>query len=196
MYDLEVEKVEIGNYVAIIEQDDYACDPREWDNVGTMYCEHRRYNLGDPNDLDFSECSSWEDHEKVIKNELGKDCVMLPLYLYDHSGITMNTTGFSCGWDSGRVGTIAVSRAKIREIFCVKRITQKVLDRVEKALINEVKTYDEYLTGDVYRYMIFSKDNDEDVIESCGNFFGLDEVKAEVENMINYYIEEDEKAVA
>ena len=27
--------------------------------------------------------------------------VILPLYLYDHSGITMNTTGFSCPWDSG-----------------------------------------------------------------------------------------------
>ena len=29
--------------------------------------------------------------------------VILPLYLYDHSGITMNTCGFSCPWDSGQV---------------------------------------------------------------------------------------------
>lgn len=32
--------------------------------------------------------------------------VILPLYLYDHSGITMNTCGFSCPWDSGQVGWI------------------------------------------------------------------------------------------
>ena len=24
--------------------------------------------------------------------------VCLPLYLYDHGGITMNTTGFACSW--------------------------------------------------------------------------------------------------
>ena len=30
--------------------------------------------------------------------------VFLPLYLFDHSGITMNTSGFSCPWDSGQVG--------------------------------------------------------------------------------------------
>ena len=35
--------------------------------------------------------------------------VILPLYLYDHSGITMNTCGFSCPWDSGQVGWIYAS---------------------------------------------------------------------------------------
>ncbi len=40
-----------------------------------------------------------------IVEDLGK-YVILPLYLYDHGGITMRTNPFSCPWDSGQVGWI------------------------------------------------------------------------------------------
>ena len=30
-----------------IKRDDYPQNPREWDNLGTMVCGHRRYCLGD-----------------------------------------------------------------------------------------------------------------------------------------------------
>ena len=33
-----------------------------------------------------------------------ENVVILPLYLHDHSGLTMNTSGFHCPWDSGQVG--------------------------------------------------------------------------------------------
>ena len=34
-------------YTGRITQDEYAESPRDWDNLGTMVCFHRRYNLGD-----------------------------------------------------------------------------------------------------------------------------------------------------
>jgi hypothetical protein len=37
------------------------------------------------------------------------------LYLYDHSGITISTSPFSCGWDSGQVGFIYLTRQKCEE---------------------------------------------------------------------------------
>jgi len=46
-----------------------------------------------------------------IVEDLGKH-VILPLYLYDHSGITMSTSVFSCPWDSGQVGWIYASKQK------------------------------------------------------------------------------------
>ena len=46
---------------------------------------------------------------------INADYILLPLYLYDHSGITMNTTGFSCSWDSGQVGFIYASKARFKE---------------------------------------------------------------------------------
>ena len=98
-----------------IYQDSNPTSPREWDNLGTIYCKHRRYDLGDKHTMGLEEIIS------LIKR---KDVLSLPLYLYDHSGITINTTGFSCPWDSGQVGYIFVRYEDIKKNFSVKRITK------------------------------------------------------------------------
>ena len=174
------------NLTLTISYDDCAESSREWDNLGTMICEHNRYSLGDNHDLDFSECASWEDHEKVIKEEFGRDCIMLPLYLYDHSAITMNTTGFSCNWDSGRVGTIVVSRDKVRKEFNKKRVSPKLKNQILKILESEVETYDQYLTGEVFSYSIENENGE--VIDSCCGFYGEDYAIQEGKSMLEFYI--------
>jgi len=91
--------------------------PRQWDNLCTMVCSHRRYDLGDEQAKNIDEYSSWDEwlQGEVYDRYGGADNVVcLPLYLYDHSGITMNTTGFSCPWDSGQVGWIYVTKEKLR----------------------------------------------------------------------------------
>jgi len=98
--------------------DECAEDPRNWDNLGTMVCGHRRYDLGDEKAENTELYSSWDEwlENEVIKPNGGWDkVVVLPLYLYDHGGITMNTTGFSCPWDSGQVGWIYCTKEKLRE---------------------------------------------------------------------------------
>jgi hypothetical protein len=80
--------------------------------------------------------------------------VMLPLYLYDHSGITMNTSGFSCPWDSGQVGWIYATREKILEEQSAKRLTKRMVEWARRLLIAEVEEYDHYLTGNVWGYSI------------------------------------------
>ena len=62
----------------------------------------------------------------------------------------MNTTGFSCPWDSGQVGWVFVSKKKVREEYGVKRITESLVEKVTEILKGEVKTYDMYLTGELY----------------------------------------------
>jgi len=163
---------------------DEDCDPREWDNLGTMVCWHRRYNLGDkhnyrdPDDFwtslakeitgdpDRVERMSLEQREKIVR----ENAVVLPLYLYDHGRLTMNTTGFSCPWDSGQVGWIYVTKKKIREEYGVKRVTKKLCDRVIFILKNEVKDYAQWLEGDVYGFVI--EDNKGNELYSSFGFFG------------------------
>lgn len=67
-----------------VEPDEFPESPREGDRFGTMVTWHGGYTLGDEQPA----CRPEE-------YEFPKDCIRLPLYLYDHSGITMNTTGFS-----------------------------------------------------------------------------------------------------
>lgn len=158
-----------------IEQDCDAESPRKWDNMGTMIAFHSRYDLGDDDHgFSSSDFNGWDELEAaIVKAHPGG--IILPLYLYDHSGITMNTTGFSCPWDSGKVGFIVASAAKIRENFMVKRITAKIRERALESLVAEVETFDQYIRGDVYYYVV--KDDNGNVSDSCGGFYGSDPFK-------------------
>lgn len=191
---MSIETITTENFTAEISHDETPCNPRtEWDNVGTMIMRGNRYNLGDENHtVAMEECDTWEEVEKEICKEYGRDCIMLPIYIYDHSGITIRTTPFSCRWDSGRVGTIVVSRKKAREEYGMKRITKANLEKVEKYLEGEVETYDQYLTGDVYGYQI-TKDEDGEEVDSCWGFFGMDYIKEEVQSILKHYQDEYNK---
>ena len=164
-----------NNRVLKVEQDDCPLNPREdWDNLGNMICFHRNYRLGD---YELSKEYEPNDYYKLKER---KDVVILPLYLYDHSGITMNTKGFSCRWDSGQVGFIYVTHETIRKEFGVKRVTQELREKVKGYLQGEVEVYDEYITGDVYYFSIYQKETcnlgceHEELEDSCGGFFGYD----------------------
>jgi hypothetical protein len=159
-----IKEIVVGETVVKIYQDDMAESPREWDNLGTMVCFHRRYNLGDKHTMTVEEAKAFVNR---------KDVISLPLYLYDHSGITMNTTGFSCPWDSGQVGFIYVTREKVRKEYGKKAISPKLLARVLGYLKAEVEVYDSYLTGDVYGFKTFDKAGNE-LDNSCWGFFGHD----------------------
>lgn len=177
---------EFGDYTIKIDHDDMAESPREWDNTGTMVCWHSRYNLGDEHsylnpDHFFHVLSGlYEDEQtEYLEQDQIDRCyevahkknIILPLYLYDHSGITMRTTGFSCSWDSGRVGYIYISHEQARKEYLWERITKKRHAMVEKYLTGEVETYDHFITGSVYGFTI-EKGEDEEHVDSCWGYFG------------------------
>ena len=190
-----------------IEHDDDPMSPREWDNLGTMYCWHSRYNLGDeqPEEspvgqrirlvdiLGLIPESYYDDWGSISDGNLEKiealfekHYISLPLYLYDHSGITMNTSGFSCGWDSGQVGFIAVSKADIRKEYGWKKITKKRVQQIKEYLIGEVESYDKYLTGDIWGYIV--QDDEGNDYDSCWGFFGQEYCEAEAKTAVEYEI--------
>lgn len=153
-------------------------NPRDYDNLGTMACWHRRYSLGDkhayddPRDLLIA-LGDLDGQSDLSMNDLfaraEKRAAILPLYLYDHSGIAMNTTGFHCPWDSGQVGYIYVTLANIRKEYGVTRVSQKLRGKIADHLRQEVQTYDHYLTGNCYGFVV---EKDEDEIASCWGFLG------------------------
>lgn len=103
----------------------------------------------------------------------------LPLWLYDHSGITMScgtrTYPYNDAWDSGCVGWIIMTKktALMERIGCCDASNWR-----EKAIADmeaEVKLYDQYLTGDVYGYTLLKEEGGEWVEEeSIWGFYGDD----------------------
>ena len=161
-------------------------NPRQWDNVGKMVCWRNRDNLGDkhgyadPRDflLALALGKDIYDREDMSNEELfdmiRENYAILPLYLYAHGGITMNTTGFGCGFDSGQVGWIYAGKEEIIREYDVAN-EDNWREVAEENFEYDVETYDDYLTGTVLGYELytFSDHKVEDLVDSCYGFYGV-----------------------
>ena len=181
-----VTTIEYKGYAIEVYYDSDPISPRKWDNLGTMICFHNRYNLGDEHNY---------EPEEIIELVQRKDVIALPLYLYDHSGITMScnlTYPFNDRWDAGQVGFIFVDYATIRKEYSCKYVTKAMKNKIINYLEGEVNTYDDYLTNNVYGYKLFDPEGDE-LDGSCWGFYGdisenglLEEAKSSIDYELKY----------
>ena len=152
-------------YRGQVSQEYYPINPREWDNLGHMICFHDRYNLGDETTTiskleDEAERKTGETfnmndwtHVRTFIEEHRGGVLIFPLGLYDHSGISMYIGETHDRWDGMPVGFIYVTRDDmIREGI-------DDLKSAEEVLRHEVKVYNSYLTGEVYRFDTFMEVN-------------------------------------
>lgn len=137
-------------------------DPRQsWDHLCRLICWHRKYSIGD--------IHNWRDPDDFEEEMKATPHLRLPIHLFDHSGLAMNTIGFHCPWDSGQVGWIMVETAKVRAEYGVKRISPQLRTRVEALMRAEVSEYHQYLSGDVWAVDI---EDGGEIVDSCGGFYG------------------------
>ena len=177
--------IENEKYKLEIFDDLNPCSPREFDNLGTMVCFHRRYNLGDETELKSSDFSSWEELESYLyKTE--DALTAIPVFMYDHSGLWINTTGFSCPWDSAQVGYIYISKEKVRREYSCKRISKKLKKIISEMLCSEVDLYNDYLSGNVYGFTLTDKENAEEIDSSYG-FYGTDYIENGIFDYVSSY---------
>jgi hypothetical protein len=213
-----------GRYLKIM-VDDNAQSPREDDNLGTMVCWHRRHALGDdhkfsePRDFmkslagqfvtpisveEQDEGEPWigdsdgfeEFSDEELQAVIEANVIILPLMLYEHSGMSISTRSFigraqHAERDSGQVGWIYCSRERF--LSETGYSAAELFSRAEEMLKSEVETYDNYLQNEVYGYQygkmvkstwkcedtgeteIETEDEEE---ESCWGFYGSDHEKS------------------
>jgi len=177
------ERFTVDGLVVRIYPDQTPSDPREDDNLAVMVCAHNRYDLGDRKpDYMESEAVQRGGYPLLVRYLRATRGVrhILPLALYDHSGITMYVGSGphaldARGWDSGMVGFIYIDDATIAAEGTPE-------NRVDACLRGEVETYDQFLRGDVYGYVVTRPHCEDDecphaeVLDSCWGFFGTDYV--------------------
>ena len=177
MHDPIYEEIHHGHQIKIYYDTDPQ-NPREWDRFGTMICRHRRYSLGDVHHYDDARdflidlvgcCDETELSNDRLLEMAQTKAVILPVYLFDHSGLAMNTTGFHCPWDSGQVGFIYVRLEDVRQAFNVNRVSKQTRKCAEDALRCEIAAYHDYISGNIYGYSV---EHEGEVIDSCWGFGG------------------------
>lgn len=151
--------------------DNHSDDPRNWDNFCHMICEHRRYRLGDnhngiENELHLL-CEKygidWEgDWENDVPEmttaqmitELQKHIVIRPISIYDHSGVTIFWGGPCDRWDSGCVGFGYCELSDVEKCGRDEKRFPDWRDQAESIMDGEMETYDQYVRGEVYGYIL------------------------------------------
>jgi hypothetical protein len=150
-----------------------------------MVCFHKRYTLGNKTDLKPDMVGSWEELYDYLKKEK-KAIIILPLYLYDHSGISIKIGSFQgllpqghAEFDSGQVGFIYCTKEDLKRIGITKA-------RVKKSLQAEVEVYNQYIQGDIYCLVRETYDKNKEQIDYdvCGGYFGYLEAKKSLETEI------------
>ena len=140
---------------------------------------------------DIIDCLSCKDKWYLLEKHA--NIIALPLYLYDHSGITMNCCGFSDRWDSGQVGWIYTDKNTVLGIGA--DIERNWKETAYEWMEGEVKEYDMYLQNEVYGIITGEYDgegNPEDDNswtdeESCWGFYSSKWGDDLIEEIANEY---------
>ena len=177
-----------------------SCDPQDYFrklvNDECPHCEGSGVTPGAEPEEDYNltpDCAHCDGTGRVTEDAVmelvRKEHYILPLFLYDHSGITMSTGSFSCPWDSGQVGWIYISIEKAAQEGW------KTPEQAYKAMQAEVEEYDHYLTGQCYGYVVEDAEGEE--LDSCWGFLGdSDYVRGEMQAAAMSAVECANKEVA
>ena len=183
-------------YTINIDYDPSPESPREWDDLSTIYSNHRRYDFDGHNIEELIEEVGGDVYDNVIPWDLiGKKYYYRKVWMYDHSGVTVRTgetnpwgnMGYMA-WDSGLYGVIVVEKERAK-----KEWPENTQERAEKWLDGEIENLDTYCRGEIYGYEVL--DADGEVVDSCWGFYDLDECIAEAKDYADYDVEVQEKVV-
>jgi hypothetical protein len=182
----EVTHEDHGGWKAEIKYDTEPQSPKDWDQLGTLVTWHRRGHwdedgrkvFGDPSDfLEQAKENNWR---------------YIAVGAYEHGGITIfelgkGGPGTNCPWDSGQIGYIYTTPERSNEIMGKDATEQQV----REALQSEIKTWDQYMRGEVYGVVVKGPDGEER--ESCWGMYGFEYAKEEAARMLAAEIENDQE---
>ena len=137
-----------------------------FDNLTTFAFFHKRYSLGDKVEIKSKDYPGWKEMKADIRRRY-KPRYITPVYMYDHSGLVLSTSPFSCPWDSGQVGFMWITNPNIPQ------------DKLSRVVEGEIQELNQWLSGDVWMIDI------DDGGDCLGGVYGYDYAVEEAKRMID-----------
>jgi len=170
---VESETTHNGYTVKIIADQDAQSPGEDGDNGLFLVTTRNRYFQV----LYKENTSHGEDVGEVTeRGELSKTHWVFPLRAYIHSGVALSLSDggcFSDPWDSGVIGAVFAAKSEWK----YRTRERKACVSAQTAAKGLVETWNQYLSGDVWGYVI--EDADGNSVDSCWGFYGLEYAKQE-----------------
>lgn len=155
-----------NNSTLLINRSENPASPREYFRVWTWVSNYRNFN-GDENAdksvLDFY----FKNRTEEIYQD--KDIIIVPVYAYIHSGISLSTKRFNDKWDSGIFAVAYLKKSENPERFDV---ISKELSIGINDLSLEVSELQDYLNGEVYSVERLDNESQESM-HYCDDLYGF-----------------------
>ena len=160
-----------------------AQSPKDWGDDGAFLVHYHRDCWIENENITENDLREWYNGEKI---EQSKNYYIFAVSAYIHSGVVLsleNTfAGDSYGWDTSHVGAVLVGKKEAK--------TKKEARKIAEGIVN---TWNDYLSGNVYGYVIDNGDGD-----SCWGFYGddkyaIEEAKSQIDYMVKENIRKHEK---
>ncbi len=177
---MKAETKEYKGHNIVIEYDENPPSPRENDNICVFHIGHSRYAFGDENYNDIDSIM------EAQKQAIADGDIVLPLYMYEHGGITISLGEFGCCWDSGQCGFIQVPKKTMIKEFGKKIFTKALKAKALDWAKMEVEEMDKFVRGEVFGYIV---DND----DSCWGYYSIDDAMEEAEGIVDWIVKTDEE---
>lgn len=169
-----METINYKGYKITTEQDHYAPNPRvDMDNLFTFIGDSE--SIGNPDAhlnpyFDFSGNlmvdianffgNDYEETEtKKASNWVKKHLIWFKVYMTSHSGYFFDLAKGD-KWDSGLFGALCVKKADALEECSAKRVTKKVIEKLEKIARGELETFEAYVNGYIKSVSLYRNDNE------------------------------------
>lgn len=168
-----VEEKKIGKYLIKIYPDDGNESPNDWwDDEKFLIFDHR--------DL-YVERDGFNPDDIFENGETVKGYHVFRCYAYIHGGVALDVDSHTfpdARWDVSFKGFWLIKRVK--GTWTRKHALTAALDLC--------KTWNQYLSGDVYCYKIYNENDEE--IDSCWGYYGVESCMEAAEDIVNYLIDD------
>ena len=185
----------------LLVNDEFPLNPMEdWDMLMKYYTWENRYIPMQKGASEFSSPEAWynsimgedafyKQKEKSQENNRSavgfaydlcanldkKGIYALPILKYEHGLVNYYIGDSIDRWDGGVVGFAWRDKKELCKEYGVKKLSQKLkTETIEKVVESELKAYTNFANGEVYGFELYSREDGEDVIDSCYGFIGYD----------------------
>jgi len=136
------------------------------ERLGTIVTWHRSYVFDQDGPREFGSPDSFLEFAER------EEAIVLDLYLYDHSGISISTSSGRyfmsdpLRWDWGQVGYVYATREKVLDFFRRKKMTDALRKKARAVMEEEIKEIDEILIFGVWGYSVSLRGDPKEIVDS------------------------------